>query len=70
MRNFAADSTGAAAQLHLNFTTPHTSVHVKKVVSQVILPGLAGDYGITAGHAPIISELRPGVVSVIHVGVC
>jgi hypothetical protein len=56
----------AAAQLTLNFTTPHTPIYVKKVVGTVILPGDAGEYGITAGHSPLISQLKPGVVSVIH----
>jgi F0F1-type ATP synthase epsilon subunit len=68
VRTFAAEATNAS-QLTLNFTTPHTPVHVKKTVDKVILPGIAGEYGVTAGHAPIISELRPGVVSVVHLGV-
>jgi F0F1-type ATP synthase epsilon subunit len=35
----------------------------------IILPGEGGEYGVTAGHSPIISQLKPGVVSVIHTGV-
>ncbi len=62
----AATST---AQLVINFCTPHAPVHNKKVVDQVILPGAAGAFGITHGHSPIISQLEPGVVTVIHVGV-
>ena len=65
----AAEATGPASQLVLNFTTPHTPIYNKKVVDTVILPGSAGEYGITANHSPIISELRPGVVTVVHQGV-
>ncbi|RYY86731.1 F0F1 ATP synthase subunit epsilon, partial [archaeon] len=71
-RGFAAAATeasGPAAQLVLNFTTPHQPLYNKKVVEQVILPGAAGEYGVTANHSPVISELRPGVVTVIHAGV-
>ncbi|SHH85114.1 F0F1 ATP synthase subunit epsilon [Bradyrhizobium erythrophlei] len=31
-------------------------------VDQVDLPGLEGDFGVLAGHAPIVSALRPGIV--------
>ena len=31
-------------------------------VDQVDLPGLEGDFGVLAGHAPIVAALRPGIV--------
>jgi F-type H+-transporting ATPase subunit delta len=65
----AAAAESAAAQLTLNFTTPHAPVYNKKVVDKVMLPGAAGEYGVTAGHSALISELQPGVVTVIHLGV-
>jgi F-type H+-transporting ATPase subunit epsilon len=34
-------------------------------VDQVDLPGAEGDFGILAGHAPIVALLRPGIVTVI-----
>src|ERR1044071_7912246 len=36
-------------------------------VDQVDLPGAEGDFGVFAGHAPLISMLRPGVLTV-HAG--
>lgn len=30
----------------------------------ITLPGSIGEYGVTAGHTPVISELKPGVVNV------
>jgi len=35
---------------------------------QVDLPGAEGDLGVLAGHAPIVTALRPGVVRVITHG--
>jgi F-type H+-transporting ATPase subunit epsilon len=31
---------------------------------EVVLPGSEGDFAILAGHAPVISTLRPGVMNV------
>ena len=28
----------------------------------VTVPGAEGDFGVLAGHAPLISSLRPGVI--------
>jgi F-type H+-transporting ATPase subunit epsilon len=33
-------------------------------VEMVTVPGREGDFGVMAGHAPIISSLRPGVIDV------
>jgi F-type H+-transporting ATPase subunit epsilon len=35
---------------------------------QVDLPGVEGDFGVLAGHAPIVTALRPGIVRVIVQG--
>jgi F-type H+-transporting ATPase subunit epsilon len=32
--------------------------------TQVVVPGLEGDFAVLPGHAPVISALRPGVVVV------
>jgi F-type H+-transporting ATPase subunit epsilon len=34
-------------------------------VDQVDLPGAEGDFGVLAGHAPIVAMLRPGIVTAI-----
>lgn len=33
-------------------------------VSMVVIPGLEGDIGVLSGHAPLLTLLRPGVVTV------
>ena len=30
----------------------------------VVVPGTEGDFGVLAGHAPMISSIRPGVIEV------
>ena len=34
-------------------------------VDQVDLPGAEGDFGVLAGHAPVVAMLRPGLVTAI-----
>ena len=31
-------------------------------VDQVDVPGSEGDFGVLAGHAPLVSTLRPGIL--------
>jgi|SRR5262245_7153358 len=31
--------------------------------SQVVIPGTEGEFTVLAGHAPVISSLRPGVIA-------
>ena len=33
-------------------------------VDMVVVPGAEGDFGVLPGHAPFISTVRPGVISV------
>ena len=33
-------------------------------VEMVVVPGSEGDFGVLPGHAPMISTVRPGVVSI------
>lgn len=34
-------------------------------VEQVVVPGTEGDFGVLAGHAPLLSTLRPGIITVM-----
>ena len=33
-------------------------------VTQVDVPGVEGDFGVLAGHAPLVATLKPGVLTV------
>jgi F-type H+-transporting ATPase subunit epsilon len=37
-------------------------------VDQVDVPGAEGDFGVLAGHAPFVSALRPGVLTIHESG--
>jgi F-type H+-transporting ATPase subunit epsilon len=37
-------------------------------VDQVDVPGAEGDFGVLAGHAPLVTTLRPGILTVFAGG--
>lgn len=37
-------------------------------VEQVDVPGAEGDFGVLAGHAPFVTTLRPGILTIHGVG--
>ena len=37
-------------------------------VEMVVVPGAEGDFGVLPGHAPMISTVRPGVISIWNGG--
>jgi len=55
------------AALHFEFVSPER-VLFSGDVDQVDLPGAEGDMGILAGHAPLVTALRPGVVTIYNAG--
>jgi F-type H+-transporting ATPase subunit epsilon len=56
-----------AGLLHFEFVSPE-SVLFSGDVDQVDLPGIEGDLGVLPGHAPIVTLLRPGIVTIIREG--
>jgi len=52
------------ATFHFNLVSPERLVFSGEV-DQVDIPGTEGDFGVLAGHAPIIAGIRPGIVTVI-----
>ena len=55
------------AALHFEFVSPER-VLFSGDVEQVDLPGIEGDMGILAGHAPLVTVLRPGIVTIFRGG--
>ena len=51
------------AQLQFELVSPEKLL-VSKPVAMVTVPGGEGDYGVLAGHAPVITTVRPGVIEV------
>jgi F-type H+-transporting ATPase subunit epsilon len=52
-----------AETFQLEFITPESRYYSGQV-SMVEVPGTMGDFGVLPGHAPLVSTIRPGVVSV------
>jgi F-type H+-transporting ATPase subunit epsilon len=53
------------AELQFEFVSPE-NVLFSGEVDQVDVPGAEGDMGIFAGHAPIVTTLRPGIVTIFR----
>jgi F-type H+-transporting ATPase subunit epsilon len=53
--------------LHFEFVSPE-NVLFSGDVDQVDLPGIEGDLGVLPGHAPIVTLLRPGIVTIMREG--
>jgi F-type H+-transporting ATPase subunit epsilon len=51
------------AQLHFELVTPERLVRSEDVY-MVTVPGAEGDFGVLAGHAPVMATVRPGIVRV------
>jgi F-type H+-transporting ATPase subunit epsilon len=51
------------AQFHFEIVTPERLVRSEDAY-MVTVPGSEGDMGILAGHAPVMSSLRDGVVRI------
>ena len=64
----ALNEEGAAAvadgMMNLNFSMPHGAIFEDTPCALIRVPGAAGEFGITAGHVPIIAELQAGSVLV------
>ncbi len=55
------------AGLHFEFVSPE-AVLFSGDVDQVDLPGSEGDLGVLPGHAPMVTLLRPGIVTIMREG--
>ena len=51
------------ATIQLELVTPEAKL-LSQAVGMVVLPGVEGDMGVLADHAPTVSTLRPGVVAI------
>jgi F-type H+-transporting ATPase subunit epsilon len=51
------------ATFHFDLVSPEKLLFSGEV-DQVDVPGIEGDFGVLAGHAPTVSALRPGIMTV------
>jgi F-type H+-transporting ATPase subunit epsilon len=55
------------ATFHFDLVSP-ARLLLSEEVTQVDVPGVEGDFGVLAGHAPVVATLRPGVMTVFAPG--
>jgi F-type H+-transporting ATPase subunit epsilon len=52
-----------AANLRFELVTPEKLLRAGEV-HMVVVPGTEGDFGVLAGHAPLMSTIRPGEIAI------
>jgi F-type H+-transporting ATPase subunit epsilon len=55
------------ATFHFDLVSPERLAFSGEV-DQVDIPGLEGDFGVLAGHAPVVAAMRPGILTVVTGG--
>jgi F-type H+-transporting ATPase subunit epsilon len=55
------------ATFHFDLVSP-ARLLLSEEVTQVDVPGVEGDFGVLAGHAPVVATLKPGILTVYGVG--
>jgi F-type H+-transporting ATPase subunit epsilon len=55
------------ATFHFDLVSPE-KLAFSGEVDQVDIPGVEGDFGVLAGHAPVIAAIRPGIITVFTGG--
>ena len=51
------------ATFHFDLVSPE-KLAFSGDVDQVDIPGVEGDFGVLAGHAPVVAAIRPGILTV------
>ncbi len=55
------------ATFHFDLVSPE-KLAFSGEVDQVDIPGMEGDFGVLAGHAPVVAAIRPGILTVFTGG--
>ena len=55
------------ATFHFDLVSPE-KLAFSGEVDQVDIPGMEGDFGVLAGHAPVVAVIRPGILTVTAAG--
>lgn len=55
------------ATFHFDLVSPE-KLAFSGEVDQVDVPGVEGDFGVLAGHAPVVAAIRPGILTVMSGG--
>jgi F-type H+-transporting ATPase subunit epsilon len=53
--------------MHFDLVSPERLL-ISSDVAQVDVPGTEGDFGVLAGHAPLVTTMRPGILVIYRDG--
>jgi F-type H+-transporting ATPase subunit epsilon len=53
--------------MHFDLVSPERLL-ISSDVAQVDVPGSEGDFGVLAGHAPLVTTMRPGILVIYRDG--
>jgi len=56
-----------AEKFELELVSPESLIF-SEAVEMAVVPGEEGDFGVLAGHAPVISNIRPGTLAMFEGG--
>ena len=54
-----------AEYIEFDFVSPERRL-MSGEVAQVVVPGWEGEFAVLPGHAPVLSTMRPGVLSIVR----
>lgn len=54
-------------KVNLKIVQPH-KIFIDSDYDQVIVPGVDGDFGVLEGHTPFVTQIRPGIITLINGG--
>jgi F-type H+-transporting ATPase subunit epsilon len=55
------------ATFHFDLVSPE-KLAFSGEVDQIDVPGVEGDFGVLAGHAPVVAAVRPGILTITSGG--
>jgi len=61
------ESGQTMATFHFDLVSPEKMAFSGEV-DQVDVPGAEGDFGVLAGHAPLVAAMRPGILTIMAGG--
>jgi F-type H+-transporting ATPase subunit epsilon len=53
------------ATFHFDLVSPEKLL-ISAEVEHVVVPGSEGEFGVLAGHAPLVAMLKPGILTVLE----
>jgi F-type H+-transporting ATPase subunit epsilon len=53
------------ATFHFDLVSPEKLLYSGEV-DQVDVPGVEGDFGVLAGHAPLVATIKPGIMTIFE----